>query len=88
MLEKIKIINKLRELSNVSFYHNCEGKKYLIIYNSELKEIDYTTHTCIRELPFNVYFATQKDCENAIKEIGEDNLKKYYFDIAEVEEDK
>lgn len=81
MLEKIKIINQLQELSNVSFYHNCEGKKYLIIYNSKLKEIDYTTHTCIRELPFNVYFATQKDCENAVKEIGEDNLKKYYFDV-------
>lgn len=81
MVEKIKIINQLQELSNVSFYHNCEGKKYLIIYNSKLKEIDYTTHTCIRELPFNVYFATQKDCENAVKEIGEDNLKKYYFDV-------
>lgn len=84
MVEKIKIINKLRELSNVSFYHNCEGKKYLIIYNSKLKEIDYTTHTCIKELPFSVYFATQKDCENAVKEIGEDNLKKYYFDVEEV----
>lgn len=83
MVEKIKIINQLQELSNVSFYHNCEGKKYLIIYNSELKEIDYTTHTCIREIPFNVYFATQKDCENAVKKIGEDNLKKYYFDIVE-----
>lgn len=81
MVEKIKIINQLQELSNVSFYHNCEGKKYLIIYNSKLKEIDYTTHTCIRELPFNVYFATQKDCENAIKAIGERDLKKYYFDI-------
>lgn len=81
MVEKIKIINQLQELSNVDFYHNCEGKKYLIIYNSKLKEIDYTTHTCIREVPFNIYFATQKDCENAIKEIGEDNLKKYYFDV-------
>lgn len=83
MIEKIKIINRLRELSNASFYRNCEEKKYLIIYNSKLKEIDYTTHTCIRELPFNVYFATQKDCQNAIDEIGEENLKKYYFDVIE-----
>lgn len=36
MVEKIKIINQLQELSNVDFYHNCEGKKYLIIYNSKL----------------------------------------------------
>lgn len=83
MLEKLKIINRLSELSNVSFYHNCEGKKYLIIYNSKLKKIDYTTHTCIRESPFNIYFATQKDCQNAIKEIGEENLKKYYFEVVD-----
>lgn len=83
MVEKFKIIAKLRELSNVDFYHNCEGKKYLIIYNSELKKIDYTTHTCIREVPFNIYFATKEDCENAIKVIGEENLKKYYFDVDE-----
>ena len=45
MVEKIKIINQLQELSNVDFYHNCEGKKYLIIYNSKLKKIDYTIDT-------------------------------------------
>lgn len=81
MVEKIKIINQLQELSNVDFYHNCEGKKYLIIYNSKLKEIDYTTHTCIREVPFNIYFKTKEDCQNVIETIGEDNLKKYYFDV-------
>ena len=31
---------------------------------------------------------TREDCQKAIDTIGEDNLKKYYFDIAEVEEDK
>ena len=31
----------------------------------------------------DIYFATTEDCENAIKEIGEENLKKYYFDVVE-----
>lgn len=83
MAEKLKIITKLRELSNVDFHHNCEKKKYLICYNSKLKEIDTTTHTCIRELPFNIYFATKEECQKAIETIGEENLKKYYFDVEE-----
>ena len=81
MLKKIKIINKLKELSNIDFYRNCTEVKYVIWYDSACKEIKINTHEYIRELPFNVYFATQKDCENAIKEIGEENLKKYYFDV-------
>lgn len=81
MVEKLKIINKLRELSNGDFYRNYTEVKYVILYDSACKEIKINTHEYIRELPFNVYFATQKDCENAIKEIGEENLKKYYFDV-------
>ena len=38
--------------------------------------------------PFEVYFKTREDCQKGIDTIGEDNLKKYYFDIAEVEEEK
>lgn len=82
MLEKIKIINKLRKLSNINFNDDCKKEHYVISYNNESKKIICDVHHLyIRELPFNIYFATQKDCENAIKEIGEDNLKKYYFDI-------
>lgn len=82
MVEKIKIINKLRELSNINFNDDCKKEHYVISYNNESKKIICDVHHLyIRELPFNIYFATQKDCENAIKEIGEDNLKKYYFDI-------
>lgn len=87
MLEKIKIINKLRELSNGDFYRNCTEVKYVIWYDSACKEIKINTHEYIRELPFSIYFATKKDAEKAVLTIGEDNLKKYYFDIVE-EEDK
>lgn len=81
MLEKIKIINKLRELSNISFNDNCKQEKFVIFYNTENQQIRITQHTFIREIPFNIYFKTEEDCQNVIETIGEDNLKKYYFDV-------
>lgn len=83
MLEKIKIINKLRELSNISFNDNCKQEKFVIFYNTENQQIRITQHTFIREIPFNIYFKTKEDCQNVIETIGEDNLKKYYFDVEE-----
>lgn len=81
MVEKLKIITKLRELSNGDFYRNCTEVKYVIWYDSACKEIKINTHEYIRELPFSIYFATKKDAEKAVLTIGEDNLKKYYFDV-------
>lgn len=81
MLEKIKIINKLRELSNISFNDNCKQEKFVIFYNTENQQIRITQHKFIREIPFNIYFKNKEDCQKAIEIIGEDNLKKYYFDI-------
>lgn len=81
MVEKLKIINKLRELSNGDFYRNCTEVKYVIWYDSTCKKIKINTHEYIRELPFSIYFATKKDAEKAVLTIGEDNLKKYYFDV-------
>lgn len=83
MTEKLKIINKLRELSNGDFYRNCTEVKYVIWYDSACKVIKINTHEYIRELPFSIYFATKKDAEKAVETIGEENLKKYYFDIEE-----
>ena len=83
MLEKLKIINRLRELSTINFNDDCNQLHFIIFYDSEKKQIRYNVHHCFRESPFEVYFATQEDCENAIKEIGEENLKKYYFDVVD-----
>ena len=89
MVEKIKIINKLRELSNIDFNDDCKEEHYVISYNNESKKIVCDVHHLfVREIPFNIYFKTEEDCQKAIEIIGEDNLKKYYFDIDEVEEDK
>ena len=88
MLEKIKIINKLRELSNINFNDTSGKEHYAITYDSENNEISSNVSYYYKYLPFNIYFATEEALEKAVETIGEDNLKKYYFDIAEVEEEK
>lgn len=83
MLEKIKIINKLKELSNVNFGHDINELKYSIGYDIDTKKVCSNMNRFTRILPFEVYFETAKDCQNAIKEIGEENLKKYYFEVVD-----
>ena len=87
MVEKIKIINKLRELSNINFNDTSGEAHYAIAYDSETNEISSNVSYYYKYLPFNIYFATKEALKKAVETIGEDNLKKYYFDIAEVEED-
>lgn len=84
MIKKLQIINTLKDLSNIEFNDN-ESDKYVIYYSTTFNNVSYQKHTCVKELPFNIYFATDKDCINAIKIIGEENLKKYYFDVYEDE---
>ena len=86
MVEKIKIINKLRDLSNSRWIYNQD--KFIIYYNFQENKVSCGKINYMKVIPFEVCFKTREDCQKAIDTIGEDNLKKYYFDIAEVEEDK
>lgn len=83
MLEKLKIINRLRELSNINFGHDSSQLKYSIGYEIDGKKVRPTANRYTRIMPFEVYFETAKDCQKAIDTIGEENLKKYYFDVVE-----
>lgn len=82
MSKKLRIITKLRKLSNVDF-NSSDNNAYVISYDRELKKIQIDFHDAYNELPFNIHFATKEDCQKAIETIGEDNLKKYYFDVEE-----
>lgn len=83
MREKIKIINKLRELSNFNFGDDINELKYSIGYDVDTKKVCSNMNRFTRIMPFEVYFASREDCQKAIEIIGEENLKKYYFDIVE-----
>lgn len=81
MLEKIKIINKLKELSNVDFNEDFDEQKWYITYNHRTESIECDTTYHVQRMPFCIYFKNQEDCGKAIDTIGEENLKKYYFDV-------
>lgn len=83
MLEKLKIINRLRELSNINYGNDSSQIKYTIGYEIDSKKVYPTANRYTRIMPFEVYFETAKDCLKAIDIIGEENLKKYYFDVDE-----
>ena len=83
MLGKIKIINKLKELSNINFGCDINEFKYSIGYDIDTKKVCPNINRYTRILPFEVYFKTRTDCQKAIDTIGEENLKKYYFDVVE-----
>lgn len=79
MAKKIKLINQLQELSNIKFSEN-KGK-YFIYYNFRENRVLCTETNYVKIIPFEVCFKTREDCQKAIDTIGEDNLKKYYFDV-------
>lgn len=82
MIKKLLIINTLKELSNIDF-NDSDSDKYVIYYSTNYNNIMINKHSCAKELPFSIYFATKEDCQKAIDIIGEENLKKYYFDVVD-----
>ena len=86
MVEKLKVI---RELQDFALEHNDEEidwndvnqEKLYLGMNPKIKSIDIF-HTCSWiYLPFNIYFTSEEIAEKAIETIGEDRIKKYYFNI-------
>ena len=86
ILEKLKVIHELQKFA----YENNEGEidwknfnqcKYKIFYDAEDADlyVDYSIQ-CESE-PFNIYFTSFKVAKKAIEAVGEDRIKKYYFNV-------
>lgn len=88
MVEKLKVIRELQKFAHENNEKEIDWKnfnqcKYKIFYDAEDEDlyVDYSIY-CKSE-PFNIYFTSCKIARKAIKTIGEDKIKKYYFDIEE-----
>lgn len=84
MVEKLKVIKELKELSNIKFNMSDylkNNKIYYIAYDFTQNRIVPIFDNISRNIPFNVYFSTKEDCEKAITKIGKERLERYYFDI-------
>lgn len=86
ILEKLKVIHELQKFA----YENNEGEidwknfnqcKYKIFYDAEDEDlyVDYSIQ-CESE-PFGIYFTSSKIAKRAIEAVGEDRIKKYYFNV-------
>lgn len=86
ILEKLKVIHELQKFA----YENNEGEidwknfnqcKYYLVYDTKDEDlyVDYSIQ-CESE-PFDIYFTSSKIAKRAIEEIGEDRIKKYYFNV-------
>lgn len=80
-LERLKIIEELKEFAFEPNWKDVNQDKYIIEYNHFVKEIDYGMSYCLQS--DNIYFETKEDVENAIKKVGEDRIKKYLFGVTE-----
>lgn len=86
MVEKLKVI---RELQNFALEHNDEEidwvdneqDKWEISYEDSNDGVKPAYNIYYRAQAFNIYFTSKEIAQEAIKTIGEDRIKKYYFDI-------
>lgn len=86
MVEKLKVIKELRDFA---LEHNDEEidwvdkdqDKFEISYEDSTNVVEPICDNYYRSQAFNVYFTSKEIAEEAIKTIGEDRIKKYYFDI-------
>ena len=84
MLEKLKVIRELQDLSNIKFNMSDylkNNKIYYIAYDFTQNRIVPLFDNISRNIPFNVYFSAKEDCEKAITKIGKERLERYYFDM-------
>lgn len=84
MVEKLKVIRELQDLSNIKFNMSDylkNNKIYYIAYDFTQNRIVPLFDNISRNIPFNVYFSTKEDCEKAITKIGKERLERYYFDM-------
>lgn len=89
MIEKLKVIKELQDFAienrdkEISWEEDDEYNryKYSIYFDYRLESIRVNWTTVAHDSPFNLYFTSLEIAKEAIKTIGEDRIKKYYFDV-------
>lgn len=57
-------------------------QKYLIIYDHRISEIQIVETNCVEGVG-QIYFTSREVAQKAIEAVGEENIKRYLFDIKE-----
>lgn len=86
MVEKLKVIKELQDFAiensdeEIDWVDN-EQDKWEICYKDSNDGVKPAYNIYYRAQAFNIYFTSLEIAKEAIKKIGEDRIKKYYFDI-------
>ena len=92
MVEKLKVIHELEKFAcenneeeMISIFNTLLKAKYFLRMEIRSKTIQVVSSPTHEYLPFHIYFDSEEIAKKAIETIGEDRIKKYYFDINEEE---
>lgn len=83
MVERLKVLAEMREYADDEQeweYDNCH---WHIGYNPNTECIKVGYFIFTKNIPFNIYFSSEEQAQKAIDAIGEERLKKYYFEVEE-----
>lgn len=88
MVEKLKVIHELQKFAYENNqkeidWKNFSQNKFYLTYDYEDEEICIDYYKRYKNAPINIYFTSEELAKKAIEEIGEDRIKKYYFDMEE-----
>lgn len=86
--EKLKVI---AELKRFALEHNGEEidwrkneqTKYCLCFEHDVNRVGINSFYIVQHSSEQIYFTSETTAQQAIKEIGEERIKKYYFEVEE-----
>ena len=82
-LEQLKVIHELKKYTTKPVWVWNQKKWYSLLYDNNTRTIRTEVWLYDQMLPNSMYFESKEMAQKAIDEIGEERLKKYWFEIEE-----
>lgn len=86
MVEKLKVIKELQDFALENNTEKIDWKnnkqlKFFINFDCYSNRVGYSYTDDTKPVPLNIYFTSRELALKAIEKVGEERIKKYYFDI-------
>lgn len=86
MVEKLKVIKELQDFALENNTEKIDWKnnkqlKFFINFDRYSNRAGYSCTDDTKPVPLNIYFTSRELALKAIEKVGEERIKKYYFDI-------
>ena len=86
MVEKLKVIKELQDFALENYTEKIDWKnnkqlKFFINFDCYSNRVGYSYTDDTKPVPLNIYFTSRELALKAIEKVGEERIKKYYFDI-------